>query len=105
VWHDPNVESCSTVEIIRITEEINNIVAISNARQNLNNSDLTLAVEPEVLQTITDDLATITDKNDSSILPNDLDNTINIIGAIIRLIMYNYVEIYYILYIDYKGNY
>ena len=86
MWHDPNVESCSTVEIIRITEEINNIVAISNARQNLNNSDRTLAVEPEVLQTITDDLATITDKNDTSILPNDLDNTVNIVGAIIRLI-------------------
>ena len=82
VWHDPNVENCSTVEIVQIKVAVNNILAIS--RQNLSNSDLTLAIEPEILQNITNDLATVIDKNDTSILPNDLDNVINTVGAIIR---------------------
>jgi len=42
-------------------------------------------IEPQVLQTITGELANITDKNDSALLPNDLDNTINTVGAIVRL--------------------
>ena len=85
VWHDPNIENCSTVEITRLTEEVNNFVAIFEARENFNNFDNTIMIEPQVLRTVTGELANITDKNDSAILPNDLDNTINIIGAIVRL--------------------
>jgi len=85
VWHDPNIENCSTVEIARLTEKVKNFVAIFEAGQNFNNFDNTIMIEPQVLQTITSELASITDKNDSAILPNDLDNTINIIGAIVRL--------------------
>jgi len=85
VWHDPNIENCSTVEITRLIEEVNNFVAIFEARENFNNFDNTIMIEPQVLRTITGELANITDKNDSAILPNDLDNTINIVGAIARL--------------------
>ena len=86
VWQPPNVEECSTVEITRITEEVENLNAIFEATQNSNNSDRTVMVEPEVLQSITDELASVTDKNDTSILPNDLGDTINTLGTILRLI-------------------
>ena len=84
VWHDPNVEECSTVEITRIKEEVQNLVAIFEATQNTNNSDRTIMVEPEVLELITSELASVTDKNDTSILPNDLGDTIDSVGAIIK---------------------
>ena len=80
------MEECSTVEITRITEEVENLNAIFEATQNSNNSDRTIMVEPEVLQSITDELASVTDKNDTSILPNDLGDTINTLGTILRLI-------------------
>jgi len=32
VWHNPNIENCSIVEITRLTEEVNNFVAIVKAR-------------------------------------------------------------------------
>jgi len=86
VWQDPNVENCSTVEIAVITEEVNKLNAIFEASQNSENSDRTIMVEPEVLQSITGELASVTDKNDTSILPNDLGDTINTVGTIIRLI-------------------
>ena len=60
--------------------------AIFEATQNSSNSDRTIMVEPEVLQSITDELASVTDKNDTSILPNDLGDTINTLGTILRLI-------------------
>ena len=84
VWHDPNVENCSTVEITKIREEVNNLLTIVEAIQNRNNSNRTLTVEPEVLQTITEELATNTDKNDIAILPDDLDNVISSVENILR---------------------
>lgn len=80
------MQECSTVEITRITEEVEHLNAIFEATQNSNNSDRTVMVEPEVLQSITDELASVTDKNDTSILPNDLGDTINTLGTILRLI-------------------
>ena len=84
VWHDPNVENCSTVEITNIREEVNNLLTIVEAIQNPNNSNRTLTVEPEVLQTITEELATNTDTNDIAILPDDLDNVISSVESILR---------------------
>lgn len=84
MWHEPNVENCSTVEITRISEEVNKLMAIFEASQNSENSDRTIMVEPEVIQSITGELVSITDKNDTAILPNDLGNTINSVGTIIR---------------------
>jgi len=85
VWQDPNVENCSTVEITRITEEVNRLNDIFEATQNSENSDQTIMVEPEVIQSITGELASVTKKNDTAILPNDLGGTINTVGTIIRL--------------------
>ena len=84
MWHDPNVENCSTVEITKIREEVNNLRVIFAAFQNPNNSDRTLIIEPEVLETITEALATNTDKDDIAILPNDLRNVISTVEDIIR---------------------
>ena len=84
MWHDPNVENCSTVEIANIREEVDNLRAIVEAIQNSNNSNRTLTVEPEDLQTITGALATNTDKNDTPILPNDLSNVISTVEDVIR---------------------
>ena len=86
MWLDPNVENCSTVEITKIKEEVNNLMAIFAAFQNPNNSDRTLTIEPDILQTITEELVTNTNKNDIAILPNDLENVISIVENIIRLI-------------------
>ena len=76
VWQDPNVENCSTVEITRIQEEVQNLMNIIEATRNSNNSDRTIMVEPEALQFITGELASVTDKNETTLLPNDLGNTI-----------------------------
>ena len=76
--------NCSTVEITRIQEEVQNLLNIFEATQNSNNSDQTVMVEPEVLQSITDELASVTDKNDTTILPNDLGNTLDAVGSILR---------------------
>ena len=86
VWDAPNVENCSTVEITRITEAVENLNSIFLASQNPNNSDRTIMVEPEVLQSITGELASVTTKDDAAILPNDLGDTINTLGTILRLI-------------------
>ena len=85
-WHDPNVENCSTVEITKIREEVNNLMAIFAAFHNPNNSDRTLTIQPDILQTITEELVTNINKNDIAILPNDLENVISIVEDIIRLI-------------------
>ena len=84
MWHDPNVENCSTVEITKIREEVNNLRFIFAAFQNPNNSDHTLTIEPEILKTMTEALATNTDKDDIPILPNDLRNVISTVEDIIR---------------------
>ena len=77
------MENCSTVEITRIREEVNNLIT---AFRSPNNSNYTFAVEPEYLQIITEALATNTDNDDVTILPNDLENVITTVGDIIRLI-------------------
>ena len=83
VWHEPDVENCSTVEITKIREEV---MAIVEAIQNRTNSNSTFTVEPEVIETITEELATNTDKNDMAIFPNDLVNSFSTVEDIIRLI-------------------
>ena len=85
VWHDPNVDECSTVEITRIREEVDNLNAIFEATQDPNNSDHTITVEPEDIQSIAGELAAVTDEANTSILPNDLDNTLDSIETILRL--------------------
>ena len=80
------MQNCSTVEIIRIREEVVNLMAIFAASQNPMNSDRTVVVETEVLELITSDLASATDKNDTTILPNDLNDTISTTGLILRYI-------------------
>ena len=87
MWHDPNVENCSTVEITKIKEQVNNFRAIVEANQNPINSNRTLTVKPEDLQIITDELVTNTDEN---ILPNDLKNVISTVEDIIRWFLYTY---------------
>ena len=82
-WQDPNVENCSTVEIIRINEEVQNLRSVFESIQNDNSSDRTVMVEPEVLQDITGELASVTDR-DAVILPNDLNDTVNIVETILR---------------------
>ena len=72
------------MEITRINEEVQNLMNIFSATQNSSNSDRTIMVEPEVLQSITGELASITDKNDTTILPNDLGDTINAVETILK---------------------
>ena len=57
---------------------------IFEATQNSSSSDRTIMVEPEVIQSITGELASVTDKNDTAILPNDLGDTLNTVGTILR---------------------
>ena len=85
-WQPPNVDECSTVEITKIREEVENLNAVLAATQNSSNSDCTIVVEPEDIQSITRDLVSETDKDNTSILPNDLGNTLDTIGIILRLV-------------------
>ena len=78
------MDNCSTVEITRIQEEIQNLMNIFEANRNSNNSDRTIMVEPEVLQSITGELASITDQNETTLLPNDLGNTLETMETILR---------------------
>ena len=93
MWLDSNVENCSTVEITKIKEEVNNLMAVFAAFQNPNNSDRTLTIEPDILQTITEELVTNTNKNDIAILPNDLEDVISIVEDIIRLICWYLIKL------------
>ena len=92
VWQDPNVENCSTVEIIRIQEEVKNLMTVFLAFQSSNSSDRTVIVEPGTLQFISGELANVTYKNNTSILPNDLEDTINTAEIILRFIKFCDVE-------------
>ena len=85
-WHNSNVDNCSTVEITRITEEAKEIMATFAAIQDPNNSDRTVTIEPDALDSITDDLANATDHNDTVILPNDLENSLDTVEAVLRYI-------------------
>ena len=88
-WQEPNVENCSTVEITRIQEEVKILMDIFFASRNPNSSDRTvIMVEPEVLQSISGELANLTDRNDAGILPNDLEDTINTAEIILRFIKF-----------------
>ena len=73
MWQDPNVENCHTEDIPHIREEVNNL---------LNASNLTC---PGVIQNIVEEFARVTEKNATSIFPNDLQSAINITRDIIRL--------------------
>ena len=84
-WQPPNVDECSTVEITRIREEVENLNTIFEATQYPNNSDRTVMVTSEDIQSITGELASVTDKDNTSFLPNDLGNTLESIGTILRL--------------------
>ena len=84
VWNKPNVENCTTVEITRIKEEVQNLMNIFENIQNTNNSDRTVTIEPQILASITSELANLTAKNNTAILPNDLSATINTVGTILR---------------------
>ena len=93
------MDNCSTVEITRITEQVKDLAAIFAASQDRSDSDRTIIIDSDVFDTITTDLASATDKNDTSILPLDLQNSINTVEAILRFIcecvsMHNYTELY-----------
>ena len=75
------MENCSTVEITRIQEEVQNLMNIIEATRN---SDRTIMVKPEALQFITGELASVTDKNETTLLPNDLGNTLDTMETILR---------------------
>ena len=82
------------MEIVRIKEEVKKLVAIFEATQNSNNSDRTITVEPETLQSITSELVRVTEKNNTAILPNDLEDTINSVRAIIRYCLITVIWLY-----------
>ena len=91
------MDNCSTVEITRITEQVKDLAAIFAASQDSSNSDRTIIIDSDVFETITADLASATDMNDTSILPLDLQNTIETVGAVLRLIYECTVHTYIIL--------
>ena len=87
-WQAPNVESCSTVEIIRIKEEVDTIIA---AVQNPNS---TIVVKPDNVETITSELASATDIIERAIFPNDLRSTIDTIEAILKYVCIFVMQIF-----------
>ena len=78
------MENCTTVAITRIKEEVQNLMKIFDNIQNTNNSDRTVMIEPQILASITSELANLTEKNNTAILPNDLSVTINTVETILR---------------------
>ena len=84
VWQPPNVDECSTVEITRIAEEVNYLLAIVAASQDPNNSDRTTTIEFDVFESLSDELASAIDKDNTTILPNDLRNTIESVVGLLR---------------------
>ena len=56
------------------------------AIENPDNSDLTVTIEPDTIETVTNDLANETD-NDAIILPNDLENSIDTVEIVLRYIL------------------
>ena len=61
-------------------------MAILEAIQNSNASNHTLIIKPEDLLSLTGALANVTTAVPKPILPNDVENTINTVDDIIRLI-------------------
>ena len=80
------MDECSTVEITKIRKEVENLNAVFVATQNPSNSDRTIMVKPEDIQSITGDLASVTEKDNTSFLPNDLGNTLDTIGIVLRFV-------------------
>ena len=91
------MDNCSTVDITRISEQVKDLAAIFAASQDSSNSDRTIIIYPDVFETITADLASATDKNGISILPLDLQNTIETVEAVLRFIYECAVHTYIIL--------
>ena len=89
VWGDPNVDDCSTVEITKITEDVEQLMATFAAIEDPSNSDRTVTVESDAFESITGDLANATDKDDAVILPNDLENAIETVEAVLRFVYKN----------------
>ena len=78
------MDNCSTIEITRIREEVDYLMAIFAASQNPNNSDRTITVESDALESLSSELAIAIDKDDTTILPNDLRNTIDTVEVLLR---------------------
>ena len=78
------MDNCSTIEITRIREEVDYLMAIFAASQNPNNSDRTITVESDTLESLSSELAIAIDKDDTTILPNDLRNTIDTVEVLLR---------------------
>ena len=78
------MDNCSTIEITRIREEVDYLMAIFAASQNPNNSDRTITVESDALESLCSELAIAIDKDDTTILPNDLRNTIDTVEVLLR---------------------
>jgi len=75
------------VEITRINERAQYLEEIFLSSTDPDNPDLTVMVEPEVVESIATELASITkmDENDTRpILPNDLSSTLGTIDTLIR---------------------
>ena len=89
VWQPSNVDECSTVEITRIAEEINYLLAIVAASQDPNNSNRTTTIESDTFESLSDELANAIDKDNTTILPNDLRNTIESVGGLLRYVYYS----------------
>ena len=89
VWDNPNVDNCSTVEITKIAEEVKQLMATFAAIEDPSNSDRTVTVESDAFESITGDLANATDKGDAVILPNDLENAIETVEAVLRFVYKN----------------
>ena len=78
------MDECSTVEITRIAEEVNYLLAIVAASQDPNNSDRTTTIESDAFESLSDELASAIDKDNTTILPNDLRNTIESVVGLLR---------------------
>ena len=89
VWDDPNVDNCFIVEITKIAVEVEQLMATFAAIEDPSNSDRTVTVEAYAFESITSDLAKATDKDDAVILPNDLENAIETVKAILRFVYKN----------------
>ena len=59
-------------------------MAIYAASQDPNNSDRTITVESDALESLSSELAIAVDKDNTTILPNDLRNTIDTVEVLLR---------------------
>ena len=78
------MDECSTVEITKIREEVDYLMTVFVASQNPNNSDRTIMVKSDALESLSSELAGAVDKENTTILPNDLRNTIDTVEVLLR---------------------